>query len=210
VGRWRLVVKGFAQVVEQAGVLDRNHCLVGKGLEQRDLLVGKLINLGTAKLNRSDGHPLAQEPNTKRRPMTQPFREGTPLGKLNCLSLEVDHMDRLPFENGPASDAPTHARNSMAESWRNRAPVGCRIQVLPLELKNGCVFGFAKARRTLGDNVKHWLELGGRGAEDPQNFSHRRLLLDRLGKPLFQLRFADRMSTLARLRSGRTTLATVR
>jgi hypothetical protein len=40
---------------------------------------------------------------------------------------------------------------------------------------------FAKARRTLGDNVKHWLELGRRGADDPQNLSHRRLLLQRLG-----------------------------
>src|SRR5262249_56109678 len=127
VGRWRLVVKGFAQVVEQAGVLDRNHCLVGKGLEQRDLLVGKWINLGTAKLNRSDGHPLAQERNTKRRPVTQPFREGAPLGKLNCLSLEVNHMDRLPFENGAASDAATNARNSMADGLRNQAAVGCRI-----------------------------------------------------------------------------------
>jgi hypothetical protein len=51
--------------------------------------------------------------------------------------------------------------------------------------KNGCVVGFAKPRCTLDDNVKHRLELGWRGANDPQNLSHRRLLLERLGKPLF-------------------------
>src|SRR5215831_6188455 len=75
---------------------------------------------------------------------------------------------------------------------------------MPVEFENGHVFGFAKARRTLGDDVKHWLELGRRGADDPQNLSHRRLLLERLGKPLFQLRFADRVNALARLRCLRT------
>src|SRR5262249_41740664 len=101
------------------------HRLVGKGLEERDLLFGKRINLGTAKLNRSDGHPLAQERNTKRSPLAQPFRKGAPFGELLCLSLQVNHVDRLPLENGTACDAPTRARHSNANFLRrNRAAVG--------------------------------------------------------------------------------------
>src|SRR5262249_56050322 len=126
------------------------------------------INLGTAKLNRSDGHPLAQERSTKRRPVTQPFREGAPLGKLHYLSLEVNHMDRLLFENGAASDTPTGARHSVADFLRrNWAEVRGHTQVLSVDLEDSHVIGSPEARRALDDHVKHGLELRRRGADDP-------------------------------------------
>src|SRR5262249_22585 len=81
---------------------------------------------------------------------------------------------------------------------------------MPVEFENGHVVGFTEASRTLGDNVEHWLDLGRRRADDRENLSHRRLLLERLGKPLFQLRFADRVNALARLRSRRTKTTSVR
>jgi hypothetical protein len=75
--------------------------------------------------------------------------------------------------------------------------VGGRTNVLPVELENGDVVGPAKARRTLDDNVKHRPELGRRGADDSQYLGCRRLLLERLGKPLFELdtRFAGRVNS---------------
>src|SRR5262245_26543368 len=80
---------------------------------------------------------------------------------------------------------------------------------MPVEFENGHVVGFTEASRTLGDNVEHWLELGRRGTDNPQNLSHRRLLLERLGKFLFQIGagFADAANAHSCLRSGRTKLA---
>jgi hypothetical protein len=63
--------------------------------------------------------------------------------------------------------------------------VGGRTNVLPVELEDGHVVGSAEARGTLDDNLQHALELGRRGADDPQNLGCRRLLVERLGKPLF-------------------------
>jgi hypothetical protein len=136
----------------------------------------------------------------------QPFRKGAAFGKFVRLSLEVNYVDRLPVEDGAACDAPTRAREPSADFLRNRTPVSGRTNVLPVELKNGDVVGPAKARRTLDDNVKHRPELGRRSADDSQNLSHRRLLLERLGKFLFQIGagFADAANARSRFRCLRT------
>jgi len=183
------IVRALAKLVKQPRVLDRDRRLVCEGLEQRDLLIRNRINFGTSKLNRSDRHPLAQKRNTKRRPVPQPFRKGAAFRKLIGFSLEVNYVDRLPLENGAASDTPTRARKLNADFLRNRTPVGGRTNVLPVEIENGHVVGSTEARGPLDDNVKHGLELGRRGADDPQNLGCRRLLLEHFGELLFQLGF---------------------
>ena len=52
-GRCRLMLQGFAQfcvalldLLEQPHVLDGDYCLVGEGLEERNLLLGERPNLG--------------------------------------------------------------------------------------------------------------------------------------------------------------------
>src|SRR5262249_2588947 len=101
-GRRRLLLKRFAQLVEQPRVLDRDHRLVGEGLEKSDLLIGERINFGTSKLNCSDRYPLAEQWNTGRRPVPKPFRERASFGIFLRLSLEVDYVDRPTLENRPA------------------------------------------------------------------------------------------------------------
>ena len=100
-------------------------------------------------------------------------------------------MDSLTLENGATSDAPTGARHSKADSLWNRAPVGGRTEVLPVEFENGRIIGSAEARRTLDDNIKHGLELGWRGADNPQNLSCSRLLLQRLSRFIEHPRIFD-------------------
>ena len=115
-------------------------------------------------------------------------------------------MDRLTLENGAGCHVPMHAGYAKTDNLCNRTPVGGRAEVLPVELENGNVVGLAEARGTLDHDLQHGLELGRRGADDPQNLGCRRLLLQRLGKPLFQMdpRFADRMNSRTRLRCLRT------
>src|SRR5262249_34357229 len=74
-----------------------------------------------------------------------------------------------------------------ADNLWNRTPVGGRAEVLPVELENGNVVGLAEARRTFDHDLQHGLQLGRRGANDPQNLGCRRLLLQSLGELLFRI-----------------------
>src|SRR5262245_46839006 len=102
-----------------------------------------------------------------------------------------------------------HAGYAKADNLWNRTPVGGRAEVLPVEFENGNVVGLAEARGTLGHHLQHGLQLGRRGADDPQNLGCRRLLFERLGEFLFQIGvgYAKGVSVSSRLRSGRTRLA---
>jgi len=73
------------------------------------LLISKRIDDRASKHNRPDRCLLAQKWNSERRPVTEPFREGASFGKLLCLGLEVEHVDRLTLKNGAGRDVPTHA-----------------------------------------------------------------------------------------------------
>jgi hypothetical protein len=54
---------------EEPGVLDRDHCLVGKRLQQCNLLFGKRPHFHAPDQDRSDRLPLPQQRSGKRRSM---------------------------------------------------------------------------------------------------------------------------------------------
>src|SRR5262245_44836990 len=69
--------------------------------------------------------------------MTQPLGEGASFGKLLCLSLEVDHVDRPPLKHGAACDRPTRTRESQADIDRKWSPVrgsSAERRVYPVEV----------------------------------------------------------------------------
>src|SRR6516225_8492921 len=71
----------------------------------------------------------------------------------------------------------TNTRETSADILRNRTPVGGRnTQILPVELKNGHVVGFAEARRTSSDSLQHGPEFGRRSADGLKNLRRGRLL----------------------------------
>src|SRR5262249_56095219 len=101
VGGRGLLLQRLAQLVEQARVLDRDRRLISEGLEQRDLLVGKRINFGTAKLNCSDRHPPAKQWNTGRRPVPQPFPERASFGLFLPPTLPANYLAPPPLRTSP-------------------------------------------------------------------------------------------------------------
>src|SRR5215471_10447574 len=58
--RRRLALQGLPCLVEQSYILDGDHRLVGKGLEERDLFVRERICLGAPEPYRAYRHPLPQ------------------------------------------------------------------------------------------------------------------------------------------------------
>ena len=53
-------------LVEQPHVLDRDHRLVGEGLQQRDLLVGERAGVGRGRRDAADRPALAQQRHEQR------------------------------------------------------------------------------------------------------------------------------------------------
>jgi hypothetical protein len=68
--RQRALLLGF----EQPHVFDRDHRLVGEGLDKRDLLVAERSDLHSPYQNDSNGGTLAQQRRRKRGPMALGFR----------------------------------------------------------------------------------------------------------------------------------------
>jgi hypothetical protein len=112
--------------------------------------------------------------------MSQSSREGDSLRKFVSVRLEVNYMNRLPVDNGAARNTSTRARETNANLLGDRTPVGGRMQVLPVEFKNGHVIRFAETRRTPRDNLKHDLECARRSTDDLKNLRCGRLLFLRL------------------------------
>ena len=59
--RLRKFARARLHLVEQPHVLDRDHCLVGEGCDQLDLLVGERPHLVRAQDQHADRAPLAQQ-----------------------------------------------------------------------------------------------------------------------------------------------------
>src|SRR5262249_17736677 len=140
-------------LVEQPHVLDSDDGLVGEGLQQRDLLVGKRPHLRSAKLYRSDRHTLAQQRDTERRTVTQASGINTSIRKLVGRSLKVGDLGRLAIKYRAAADAAARAGHAHPQWLGNRAPMGGGTQLVALELEDRHVIGPAKARRTVNHYV---------------------------------------------------------
>src|ERR1700730_3810405 len=89
VGGGGLLLQGFAQLVEQAGVLDRNHRLVGKTPYQLNLLVGERPHLLPVDDESADDVLVLEQRNTN---------NGTCAAMLGgwallCTDLDIGELD---------------------------------------------------------------------------------------------------------------------
>ena len=88
------------ELLEQPHVLDRDHRLVGKGLEQRDLIVRKSAGLGAAHIDRADGLSVPQEGNRQDGAKTGQLRGRT--DRIPGFHDGVRNHDDAAGENGAA------------------------------------------------------------------------------------------------------------
>ena len=171
---------GLLELLEEPGVLDGDHGLVGEGLKQRDLLVGERIHLGTPELDRAHRRPLPQQWNAQRRPVAQLSCEGTAFGKLLPLAREIRHVHGPLLEHRASRDGSPRHRDQEPDGGVKRALVGSDSQAFPVELKNSRVVRAAQLRRALDDGLQHWLELRRRRTDDSQDVARPLLLLQGL------------------------------
>src|SRR6185437_7511243 len=86
-------MRALLHLFEQMDVADRDHRLVGEGLQQRDLLVFEGIDVSTPEHDGADGFTLAKQRNAQERPAAVDRRHAPPYRKLKPLVGEyVMHM----------------------------------------------------------------------------------------------------------------------
>src|SRR5215468_3668759 len=185
----RLLLKGLGEVLialpqfrKQAHVLDGDHGLVGKGLEQSDLLVREGIHLGTAKRDRAQRGALPEQRNAQQG--SGALRQGVcaPFRKFLRVRLDIGDLKRPPLQHAASGDGSPYKGDREVHWNRNWAVVGGQLQALLVDPKEIRVVSPAEAGGAGHHRVQHGLQIRGRGADDPEDLGRGRLLLQRLGE----------------------------
>jgi hypothetical protein len=172
------------ELLEQPHVLDRDHRLRGKGLEELDLLVVERSGLHPGNGNGADRLTVPEHRYGERGP--KPSLHGGGRGILGILG-DIGDLDHCPGEN--------RARGRRAATGRDRedAPHG----ILPLRrpvvmryqvdqavgvAEHARVGRLAQHRRALRDGFEDRLDVFRRAGDHSEDRSRGRLLLERLGQ----------------------------
>ena len=137
-GRRRLLLQRFRQLarsclhlLEQPHIADRDHGLVGEGLQQGDLLVAERTHFECAKQqSRRCSRLRAAMERSARCDDLGPARQFAGVGKFVAFGREqVMHMHRLAVDNR-ATGGPVAIDRRRSQIDRNRAVLGAEAQVV--------------------------------------------------------------------------------
>jgi hypothetical protein len=90
VGGGSLLLQRFAQFIQQASVLDGNHCLFGKITQKLDLLVDKGVNLLTVNVNHADQFVFFKHGDGEYRPKAAKLHGGNDM-RIACTISRTFH-----------------------------------------------------------------------------------------------------------------------
>ena len=171
------------QFREQPHVLDRDHRLVGEGLQELDLLRWE-SDLGVTHHDRPDGSSLPQHGDAQDSAKIQELREapstgGTSLsGVLDMNHSTVQHRqtcDRV-TARGPAEELFGHSPRRRCGVVRGNLLKPFAVE--PIDARDS---GVAEVDGALQDRVEDRLHVGRRATDDTKDLARRRLLVERLG-----------------------------
>ncbi len=164
--------------LEKAHIFNGDHRLIGKRLEEFDLLVGKGPHLGAADHERPDRFSLPQQWSSKNRMEAELPGHRAAGCKLVSGRGQIVNMDGRSIQHGAAGDDVAHYRQ--AGSANRDRPVMCPDgQSFATPQIDRCVKGIAEPGSTLGDGVKHGLNVRGGRRDHSQDRAGCRLLLTR-------------------------------
>ena len=186
----------FLRLLEQPRVLDRDHRLVGEGLEQRQLLVGERPAAAGAHVrsSRCRGLPTASAHSTR-----------VVADSARCSRIAARHVGASLSASGTCTTARsrmtrsvTALRSGFGKVARDRVE---RRAALRAQLHHAVVADERRCRSAslanrllaaVEDLVEHRLRVGHRAADDLQHFGRGRLLLQRLLGLVEQAHVLDR------------------
>src|SRR5215813_4072465 len=106
-----MLLQRLAEFVEETRVLDCDDSLMGEGLEQGDLCLGKGLDFDTAQADRTEGDALTQQRYRQRRAMTTILACGlATLWVLSVFGLQIGHLDSPRLEHRATIDRTANQR----------------------------------------------------------------------------------------------------
>ena len=156
-----LALERFLRLVEQARVLDRYHGLVGEGLEQRGLLIGKGPGLGAWKLDRADRDAVAHQRDAQHGADADPAEDGKGGREFFRVRLDVLDVNRSRLQDRPAGDGLAAERSPVDAdgSGRDGTVMGREHQIVAIQTEDRAVGRVAQPGRAFRDGVEHRLDV---------------------------------------------------
>src|SRR5262249_7374794 len=177
--RGRLLLQRLLRLVEQPHVLDRNGRLVGEGLHQGDLTLGKRQNL--VALDADGAQQFARPEDGDRKQGPEP---GAAPIRVLWIALDIVYVNRSSLEGGAPRAALSSGRDRIPLdelSLRRREVARDHgSEKVTVEAEDRRVAGLAQSDRVLGQGLKDGLEIERGPADHLEQFTGRRLLLPRL------------------------------
>ena len=161
VGRRCLLLQRLLKLGEETHVLDRDHRLVGEGLDQLDLPCRERLHLRARQDKHADGLTLAQQghPETGSIVAMLLVAERIVVG----VCEDIGYVDRLAAECDPSRRAARVHRERMGTSivleLRRKAMARSHMIEFPATLENQPVFGFTCPCCGFDQGVEHRLQI---------------------------------------------------
>jgi hypothetical protein len=180
-----LLLEGLFGFIKQSHVLDRDHRLVGEGLQQRDLLVAQRSCRIADNGDRPDRGSVLDHRDDRHGPVSR--RSEIPLASREPFIhlLHVGHVDHPAIEDGHAVHVLACQREGKAlgpPSSALRIALGDRHQAHLTVFGTGHRHARALEQTdpAANDRLEHGLHVGRGVRDDAQDLGGRRLLLERL------------------------------
>ena len=179
----RLLLQRFAELVEQAGILDGDDGLVGKVLDQLDLLVGKGPDFLPVYGERADQFVLFKHRHQQTRAYSSKFDGGDMRSRISVALLRHQRRERRlwspPCDRQEFPDRNESQQASLACLGKRRWRVKRRneAQTVAIPAIDIAELGVTDADGILQHAGKYRLEIAGRAGNDLQHFRGGRLLL---------------------------------
>jgi hypothetical protein len=187
--RRRLLLQGFGKLtrsllhlLEQPHIADRDHGLVGKCLEQGDLLVAERTHLGAAKHDDADALAFAQQGYAQHGANLGRARKFPCARELFAFRPEqVMHVDRRAVDDRKTGCRVTIDGLSFPH-YRNRPMLGLKHEFVAVP--QGCkrIVGFAQFAGALDNRREDRFDVGRRGGDHAKDVGAAGLVGEGLGE----------------------------
>jgi hypothetical protein len=175
----------FLELREQPHVLDGDDRLVGKGLEQCDLLVGEGTRLSLVDVDRADWQAVAQQWDGRDAPEVSDRCDDLEFVLRICRQVgnlhDLPRQDSATGSKAPAGSARIHVTNSLS-AFRADGRLRDKVQKLTVEGRYETAVGATQTHGGLGDSIEDGLNVRGRARNDAEDLARRRLLLQGFGQ----------------------------
>ena len=176
-----LLLQRLARFGQQPRILDRDHRLVGKGLQQRDLRFGKRLDLASPAADDPDRFAVAHDRYAEKRAISRDR-----LQYLEGARVVAGLVQRIGDMRRPGVDkSASHGKIGQWRPWeqgmkcgrllRRHAVHRDEVEQPVLKPRDSAELGGADLGRAPDDDLEHRLHIGGRTRDDAEDRARRGL-----------------------------------